>query len=289
MTRFSTLALLALAACEMDPETGTNEDAVTLRWSIDGLEPLGDGFVYESWAVVDGTPVSAGRFDVNADGSATLESFELTAEQAAGIEAYVLSIEPETGDDPAPSDVKLLGGDVGDDDTAMLSVAHPAALGTDLTDATASFMLQTPSTMAIMDDFSLGIWFLDPAGPSPSLELPMLPAGWVYEGWVVTDTGPISTGTFTGPEGADSDLGGPDAGPDRTPPFPGQDFVDPALDLIGLTAVISVEPVPDDSTAPFVLKPLIDMTIEDVGAGVLQPMDNNAAGTNPTGMAWLDQ
>lgn len=286
MTRFSMFGLLALAACG-DPATETT-DGATLRWQLEGLEPLGTGFVYEAWAIVDGSPVSTGRFSVGTDGTASLDAFDLTADQVAGLEAYVLSIEPEQGDDPAPSAVKLLGGDFGADDTASLSIAHPAALGTDLTDATADFILETPSTGMIMDDFSLGIWFLDPAGPSASADLPTLPEGWVYEGWVVTSDGPISTGTFASGEGADSDAGGPAAGPDDTPPFPGQDFVEPELDLVGLTAVISVEPVPDDSTAPFVLKPLIDMTIEDVGGGVLQSMENNATNTNPTGMAWLE-
>ena len=46
----------------------------------------------------------------------------------------------------------------------------------------------------------------------------------------------------------------------------------------GYVAVISVEPEPDNSPGPFTLKPLVDMTIEDVGAGVPQDMMNNAAG-----------
>ena len=82
---------------------------------------------------------------------------------------------------------------------------------------------------------------------------------------------------------ADDDAGGPDAGPDGTPPFPGQDFIDPALSLVGLTAVISVEPEDDDSPAPFAIKPLIDAMVEDVGAGVTQSMDD--PGAIPDGMA----
>ncbi len=281
MTRFSPLALVALAAC------GT-EDGSAISWQIEGLAPLGDGFVYESWVIVDGEPVSAGRFSVDEDGTPDLDSFTLTDEQAEGIEAFVLSIEPEMGDDPAPSDVKLLGGDIGEDGTGTLSVAHPAALGTDLTDATAQYMLETPSTMAITDDYSLGIWFLDPAGPSATADLPALPVGFTYEGWIVGPDGPLSTGVFDSGTGADSDAGGPAAGPDSTPPFPGQDFVEPELDLVGLTVVISVEPVPDDSPAPFLLKPLVDDEIEDLGAGRLQSMTNDAVGTNPTGTVQLD-
>ena len=41
--------------------------------------------------------------------------------------------------------------------------------------------------------------------------------------------------------------------------------------------MISIEPDPDDSAGPSTLKPLLDMNVEDVGPGVLQPMANNAA------------
>ena len=56
------------------------------------------------------------------------------------------------------------------------------------------------------------------------------------------------------------------------------------MSLVGHQAVISIEPDPDDSAGPFTLKPLVDMSVEDVGPGVLQPMANNAASL-PTGTA----
>ena len=122
------------------------------------------------------------------------------------------------------------------------------------------------------------------ASLSASLMLPALPAGWMYEGWVVGPDGPVTTGRFIQATGADSDRGGPGAGPDATPAFPGQEFITPPVSLIGATAVISIEPEPDDSPGPFTLKPLVDMDIADVGALVLQDMANNAA-SFPTGTA----
>jgi hypothetical protein len=50
--------------------------------------------------------------------------------------------------------------------------------------------------------------------------------------------------------------------------------------------VISVEPDPDNSPAPFTLKPLLDPNIDDVGAMVLQPMHLNPAPL-PAGSAVL--
>ncbi|MBX2801301.1 MAG: anti-sigma factor [Myxococcales bacterium] len=292
-SKMTAVMLLGLvAACEGDttPDTPDNPDAAnTLRWDLQGLETLGAGYVYEGWVVVDGAPVSTGRFGVAADGTPDLDSFELSEDQLAGLEAFVLSIEPETGDDPAPSDVKLLGGDLDDTGAGDLSVAHGAALGDDLTSAMGGYILETPSSNKIPEDYNQGLWFLDPAGgPGPALTLPTLPSGWVYEGWVVDADGPISTGRFTSAEGADSDGGGPEAGPDGTPPFPGQDYIQPAMDLVGLTVVISVEPQPDDSPAPFVLKPLVDGEVEDVGGGVVQDLANNADATNPTGSVWIE-
>jgi hypothetical protein len=117
--------------------------------------------------------------------------------------------------------------------------------------------------------------------------LPELPEGWVYEGWIAGSDGPISTGRFRSPAGEDSDGAGPSAGPDPGPPFPGQDFVDPAIDLTsGYAAVISVEPEPDTSAAPFSIKPLLDLNIDDVGEGILQPMGRSSAGI-PGGTAVL--
>ena len=60
------------------------------------------------------------------------------------------------------------------------------------------------------------------------------------------------------------------------------------MDLIGHAAVISVEPDPDDSTAPFVLKPLLTPAISADLAPILQTMGNNAAATNPTGTATIN-
>jgi hypothetical protein len=151
------------------------------------------------------------------------------------------------------------------------------------------FILKTPTTHADDGDDSQGIWWLQliNGGPSASLVLPELPNGWVYEGWVVGDNGPISTGRFMAANQEDSDGAGMTAGPDGFPMFAGQDFIAPPMDLIGHAAVISVEPEPDDSPMPFALKPLITTSIEDLGGGVLQPMENRSLQHTITGSAWF--
>ena len=101
--------------------------------------------------------------------------------------------------------------------------------------------------------------------PTSGFGLPELSDGWKYEGWVVVDgIGPITTGTFTSFTTADdsNDFSGTEN--NAGPPIPGEDFFNNApagftfpLDVRGRTIVISVEPSPDNSPAPFLLKPLV--------------------------------
>ena len=134
-----------------------------------------------------------------------------------------------------------------------------------------------------------GVWWLDPStGPGPALNLPTLPTGWNYEGWAVIGGTPVSTGTFTSASGVDdSDTF---SGTTGGPAFPGEDFLNNApsgitfpTDLAGATIVISVEPNPDNSTTPFLLKPLVGTAPVDAADHILYNMSNNAVATNPTG------
>ncbi len=247
----------------------------TLNLAFTALDDLGDDFVYEGWILVNGAPVSTGRFTSNMSDvqSATTEDIAIATK-------YILTIEPAVGDDPAPAATHVLAGDIVDL-ASTLTIADPAAVGTDFVGSTGSFITATPS--ATPDLYDQGIWWLIPPTPTAGLSLPTLPEGWVYEGWVAGPDGPISTGTFTDVAMADSDGAGPAAGPNPTPPFPGQDFITPPMSVVGLAAVISVEPDPDNSPAPFGIKPLIDDVIEDVGNGGSQDMANVIADNQPSG------
>ncbi len=250
-----------------------------------GLEDLGSGWAYEGWLIVDGAPVSTGVFTVNSGGAPSATGFSVARRDLSKATAFVLTIEPARDSDPAPSAVHVLAGDF-QGDRAKLSGGHRAALGDSFWSATGSYILAAPSGNSRISSYANGIWWLDPAaGPGPVLNLPELPDGWEYEGWVVGPDGPISTGRFTTVGSADSDGAGSTGGPKPTPPFPGQDFVTPPLDLTnGYAAVISIEPAPDNSPRPFAFKPLVDMDISDVGKGVLQAMRNNSR-SFPTGTA----
>jgi len=286
-------ALALTAALALAPQASA-QDGPTLSLQFTNLAPLDESAsLYEGWAIVGGMPVSTGVFNVNESGQPVapgsgevIEEF-VPAADITGATEIKISIEPADDGDPAPSGLIILGGALSDDmaelDTGLEAVA----------DAMGCYILATPSDNAVDDtNDNQGIWWLTMPGPETGLvDLPMLGDGWIYEGWVVDMSGgmpmPYSTGTFESGDMADSDMAGPMGG---GPAFPGQDFVEyqggPVLDLASgdFAAVISIEPVPDDSPAPFQLKPLAGMIAAGATGGCV---DNQTLATFPSGQAML--
>ena len=290
--KFLSLAAMALllASCSEDADdnmsTSTNG---TLNLNLSQLEELPSNERYEGWVIVDGSPVSTGVFTVNANGSLSQEEFTINDGQLASASDFVLTIEPYPDTDPAPSSIKVLGASF-NGNTAMASVAHAAALGTDFNTASGDYFLATPTTSDTTDERS-GVWFLDPSSGTmmPSLNLPSLPAEWVYEGWAVIDGVPVSTGRFSNVSGADDN--GQYSGADNPgPPFPGEDFIMNApaglsfpVDLAGAPIVISIEPEPDNSPAPFAFKPLFASVPMDAAVHTTHSFTNQIDSNFPKG------
>lgn len=275
---------ISLSSCSKKEDTN-------LKLAVTGLEDLGSDYAYEGWLIIDGSPVSAGIFNVDASGALSATSFDLGKIAIENATAYVLTIEPSPDTDPSASNVHILAGDI-TNNVASITVDHHSALGSDFTSSTGKYILATP-TDGEMNNENSGVWWLDPtAGPGAGLDLPTLPAGWNYEGWAVIDGTPISTGTFTSVTGSDNaaTYSGGSAGPD----FPGEDFLTNApsgvtfpTDLAGATVVISIEPSPDNSAAPFLLKPLVGPVSATATDHTPYTMTNNAANSNPTGTVTL--
>lgn len=244
-----------VTACSNDDDNSPTTATLTLN--LQGLEPLGNDYVYEGWIIVDGTPVSTGIFN-----SVTFpQSFTVNALQLTNATTFVLSIEPANDPDPAPAATKLLVGDF-TGDTANVTTDIVG----DFSNASGAFFLRTPTDEMGTNNGNdqNGVWFGTPGmPPTPNFVLPVLPNGWAYEGWVVGDSGPITTGVFLEFDTVDDfDMFSETMQPG--PPVPGEDFFlnAPAgetfpLDVRGRTVVISVEPVPDNSPMPFTLKPLV--------------------------------
>lgn len=258
-----------LAACDKEfiivkKNNPDQESEMTqkIKLKFENLANLGPHEQYEGWLIVDGAPVSTGTFTVDDKGKMSSKHKELDDETIDKATSFVLTVEPMPDNDPKPSMIKLLAGDFSGN-KARLDVGHGMALTHDFEDAAGKYVLATPTTASMEDELS-GIWFLDLMSGSPmeGLNLPMLPEGWIYEGWTVIDGKPVSTGRFMMANEAD-DMA-PFSGPMQGPPFPGEDFVNMApsglsfpTNLSGETAVITIEPYPDNNPAPFQLKPLL--------------------------------
>lgn len=278
------LAVLAAGffatSCSSDDDgTATSR----LNISLDGLENLGNDFVYEGWVIVDGSPVSTGVFTVNDNGDLSQTSFSIEKETLDAATTFVLSIEPAVDPDPAPAATKLLVGDFSGDSASVSSDGIVA----DFASASGKYILASPTDSDDTNESS-GVWFLDNSSGSAvaGLDLPTLSAGWQYEGWVVFDGTPVSTGTFLDPAMADDNAStSPFKGSlGDGPGYPGEDYlmgsaagVTFPTDLKERTIVISVEPSPDNSDAPFALKPLAhdvpadaaDHTVISMGTGTV--------------------
>jgi len=283
-------AFLSFSGCSDDNTTNPTPQTSTTTLNISGLSDLGSSFKYEGWLILpNGEAKSTGVFTVDANGIMSKTKFDVDATNLSDAIKFVLTIEPNPDSDPNPSPTHILAGDFSNK-TASLSVADGAAFGDDFTSSTGKYILATPTNGANTDENS-GIWFLDLSSGSPAagLSLPTLPTGWKYEGWVVINGSPVSTGTFTSVNVVD------DADPFSStmagPPFPGEDFLlnAPAglsfpTNLANATAVISIEPDPDNSANPFLLKPLVGMIPSNAADHVTYSMGLNLA-SFPAGTA----
>lgn len=277
---------LLVSVCCSNNSSGSNG---TLRLDISGLESLGDNYQYEGWIIVDGKAKTTGVFSVDSTGNLSQTDFPVNQTDLSSASKFVLTIEPNPDSDPDPSSVHILAGSFSSK-SASLSVGDSSAIGNDFSSISGKFILATPSddSTNISND-NEGLWWLDPnTGPGAGLSLPTLPTGWIYEGWIVGSNGPQSTGTFSSVTGADSDGAGSTGGSDAAPAFPGQDIIGTSLNDGQHTAVISIEPVPDNSSSPFLLKPLVKAI--DSGAATkptLIEMQSNVTASFPTGTATI--
>jgi len=285
----SIFSLLLFAAVTLT-SSATAQQALTLHLELNNFAPLSNGFHYETWAIIGGRAIPAGKFIVDDTGTQalTLEGFtiqnnnfifDIGLDRATNI---VLTIEP-TGDiDTTPAVTHYVAGPVVDG-VASLDVASQSAFGNDFSSASGEFILATP-TDDQSDNETSGVWFLNPQeGPGPGLNLPILPVGWTYEGWAVIDGTPVTTGKFLNP--VNRDRAAPFSGQFNGPEFPGEDFLNNApngldfpLDLGGSRIVLTIEPDPDDSPTPFRFIPLAQQLPQDVRDRVIFPLLNQSGG-----------
>jgi len=283
------VGFIFLVSCLDDDEEKSVENKTReLLLSVNGLPHLDEFHGYEGWILVDGSLVSTGKFTISESGLLSDSVFMVDEGQLESASEFVITIEPMPDPDDAPTAVHILAGTfIGSN--ASLSFAHSSAIGTGFSGATGKFILATPTDGQNTNELS-GVWWLDPSGPSKSLVLPALADGWLYEGWVIINGQPLSTGKFESPDMADQS--NPYSATLEAPNFPGEDLLanSPAglsfpLDLSDENVAISVEPDPDNSNIPFVIKPLLGVIPGSPLDHTLYNMVNNADGFSISGIA----
>jgi hypothetical protein len=304
MKKFALLLLIpiVLLSCNKDEpinpdsnsEVNIKQDQKGSKSKIDleftGLSPLGPHFRYEGWIIVDGAPISTGKFNITPAGVMAPSVFNVNKDDLENATTFVLTIEPHPDPYDAPASTHVLAGDFMGE-SASLKISHGAALGTNFSGSTGTYILATPTTTTTSDELS-GIWFLDIGSGSPmaGLYLPDLPEGWIYEGWTVIEGVPVTSGKFM--EADNYDLDDPFSSSENPgPQFPGEDYVMNApaglsfpTDISGGIAVISVEPYPDNGVEPFAIKPLVGNIPQNAVDHNNYPMGLNP-GSFPTGTA----
>ncbi|MEH6405928.1 MAG: hypothetical protein V7767_01480 [Leeuwenhoekiella sp.] len=248
------------SACSSDDDSSASS---ALTVDIIGLQQLSNTSEYEAWLIVEGLPVSMGRFtDVNFP-----KVFKTSSQILNSATQFKLSIEPGNDSNSSISNTVILSGNFAGN-SAALTIEQ--SIG-NFKDASGEFVLKTPTddTNGVDNgNDQSGVYWYDPMTATPGLNLPDLPLGWVYEGWVTLPTSQgdvnVSTGTFRSATGMD-DFAPYSSQRNPAPSFPGEDFLNNSVapagitfptDLRGKTVFISIEPAADTSSEPFFLRPL---------------------------------
>lgn len=225
-----------------------------------GLESLPNGNNYQGWLVLEnGDLRSTSKFN-NIDSE---RDFSFIATELESATEFFITVEQPDDNDNEPSGSIILKGNF---NGASASLSFEDAV-TSLSNIAGKFLMGTPSDND-SDNEESGVWFMDNSvNPAVAgLQLGALNTGWNYEGWVVINDTPVTTGTFRTVTGQD-DFDGYSSNENTQwePMFPGEDFlINTAapegltfpVDLKGAEVKVSIEPANDKDKAPFFLLPL---------------------------------
>jgi hypothetical protein len=247
------ISLFILMGCDNDETNGPSPPGGLhkIQLSFQGVEPLKNGYHYEGWAIINGQPVSTGKFNIDAGGNlvdlnnTTIPNGEFdVTEDLSNTAAVVITIEPQGDSDPIPAETHYLAGPV-NNTASSLTVGDPAALGDDYASASGSYILATPTDGPNTNENS-GIWFLNPPSTTFRMNfngLEPLKNGYHYEGWAIVNSAAVSTGKFN------IDAGGNLVDPDGNT-IPNGDFTVPGDQSVATAIVLTIEPDNDPDPAP---------------------------------------
>lgn len=253
------IIIFTLYGCKDDDLSTSNspDEGSQITIDIQNLPALSDSARYEAWLFGDKNAVAKIGVLNPASGSVNAV-FDIKLVDLKKAKYVIITVEPTREDSAAavnPSTSHILAGAI-EVNNATMDVQNDFALKTNFTDAAGKYFLATLSDPLNANTKS-GLWFAQMVDgkPAAGLTLPVLAAGWRYEGWVEVNGKKMSTGQFTAAN--QSDLAAPYSG--TTPVlFPGEDFLNNApagltfpLNLAGAKLSITVEPNAENYSEPF--------------------------------------
>lgn len=297
---FFALSVL-MTGCDSGGGGGDAEQIfVQMQLDVNELPTLESGQNYRAWAVLPTRFLGSDLFNIteegqyiNSVGQFISNTFVFTDNIASATKIYI-SVEDKDGAPDAPSNTIVFAGDLTNGVQADLSVTHPDALGPDIDSASGVFSLLTP-TDADDSNETEGVWFVESISAgnwAQGLDMPALPEGWTYEGWVEVADTVLSTGTFRDASAADDEAFYMTTQSSEFINFPGEDFLmSPPVgvtfppDLSNSRVFVTIEPDPDGSARPYSIEVLSGSVTGAAQALTNYPLQSTF--TAPSGSAML--
>ncbi|MFC1656896.1 hypothetical protein ACFL14_02985 [Patescibacteria group bacterium] len=212
----------------VEPITIYEDSLTTVRLEVQNF-PILEKASYELWQINRNQKISLGKFNINEQGqiidlyNLVIENNEfnliLVENSVDAIQGFQISIEPNPDDNLDPSSTILVSGKINQQKQIDLRYI------VELEGTKGSFALSSPTDGSEHTNESSGVWFVYKVKNNeiPSLDLPVLPEGWIYESWIFYENNYVSMGKFTDP--AVSDAEARFSGKENILTFPGEDFL----------------------------------------------------------------
>lgn len=280
------IIIFTLYGCKDDDLSTSNspDEGSQVTINIENLPSISETAKYQAWFY--GENAAVGKIGVlTPDANGKVDAvFDVKLSEMKRAKYILVTVEPNLHDSLIlrPGPLRLIAGTIGVN-SAALTAQHDLAKKLNFTEAAGKYTLYTPTSAATNDEKS-GVWFVELLNNTASagLNLPPVPAGCAYQGWVITNGQTISTGKFTVLD--DSDLDDTYSDELAAPKFPGEDFIKepPAgftfpLDLSGASLFITLESSADVSDLPAGVKVLQATIPADAAASTtyqMQPVNN---------------
>jgi hypothetical protein len=241
------VSMISFWGCEYFEE-GTTINSASLELNITSLPQLPDTLVYVAWFDNDDKPpVFIKQLNPNSQGNVYFkEEQKLLHLDSAQVFLVTIERKIQVGTPNFTAGTRLvLSG-------RFLKGVCNLAIGENFKDfnqTSAKYTIYTPTDGNLASNPFGGIWFVDSVDANKTvsgLNIPVLSAGWIYEGWIEVNNNKLSTGRFRNPKAADLFNGY--SATTVSIPFPGEDFINNApggftfpIDLRGAKCFISLE------------------------------------------------